>query len=422
MTAEVLILNKNAIAIAADSAVTIKRQGTEKISNTANKLFRLSKKAPIGILVYQNSSINSIPWELLIKDFRSKSISVIKSDIYDYMGDFINHISNTLINDSLGENTYINRIVVEVYSAVSQKIQEGITERARFTSELLSKDDLLDISRKVLAELDVFVSGLTDYEGISEQWMSETRTKFEHQISSVLFSLSSTIDASLLPQIHDICAKALFKSIDSDDYSGIVIFGYGSEDFYPGYSSIKAYGILNKQLLYSIDKKAKITNNIGSIIVPLAQRDVVDTFITGVNPDLELTLYDSVSIAKNEIYEVLISGPEITDHSAAKLAIRSSLDSIERVMLDKIRERKSIISSDIINAVTTLQVIDLAQMAKSLVELTSFRRKVSSSIESVGGPVDVAVISKGDGFIWIERKHYFKRDLNEHFFDGYSER
>ena len=39
--------------------------------------------------------------------------------------------------------------------------------------------------------------------------------------------------------------------------------------------------------------------------------------------------------------------------------------------------------------------------------------------ETVGGPIDVAVISKGDGFIWIKRKHYFQRELNQQFFANY---
>jgi len=39
--------------------------------------------------------------------------------------------------------------------------------------------------------------------------------------------------------------------------------------------------------------------------------------------------------------------------------------------------------------------------------------------ESVGGPIDVALISKGDGFVWIERKHYFRAELNHHFFADY---
>jgi len=58
-------------------------------------------------------------------------------------------------------------------------------------------------------------------------------------------------------------------------------------------------------------------------------------------------------------------------------------------------------------------------MAESLVSLTSFKRKVTMESETVGGPIDVAVISKGDGFIWIKRKHYFKPELNPQFFASY---
>jgi hypothetical protein len=62
---------------------------------------------------------------------------------------------------------------------------------------------------------------------------------------------------------------------------------------------------------------------------------------------------------------------------------------------------------------------ELAAMAESLVNLTSFKRKISLDAETVGGPIDVAVISKGDGFVWIKRKHYFKPELNPGFFANY---
>ena len=44
---------------------------------------------------------------------------------------------------------------------------------------------------------------------------------------------------------------------------------------------------------------------------------------------------------------------------------------------------------------------------------------LSLLVLGVGGPIDVAVISKGDGFVWIKRKHYFKAELNLHFLDNY---
>lgn len=73
----------------------------------------------------------------------------------------------------------------------------------------------------------------------------------------------------------------------------------------------------------------------------------------------------------------------------------------------------------VIDIVADLPKEDLATMAESLVNLTSFKRRISREAETVGGPIDEAVISKGDGFIWIKRKHYFSRDLNPYFFANY---
>lgn len=61
---------------------------------------------------------------------------------------------------------------------------------------------------------------------------------------------------------------------------------------------------------------------------------------------------------------------------------------------------------------TNLPKDELAAMAESLVNLTKFRRRVTPERETVGGPIDVAVITKGDGFVWVRRKHYFDPALN----------
>lgn len=73
-------------------------------------------------------------------------------------------------------------------------------------------------------------------------------------------------------------------------------------------------------------------------------------------------------------------------------------------------------SDDTIEAVTRLSKSELALMAEALVYVTSLKRKVSSDSETVSEPIDVAVISKGDGFVWIKRKHYFEPKLNPVYF------
>ena len=65
---------------------------------------------------------------------------------------------------------------------------------------------------------------------------------------------------------------------------------------------------------------------------------------------------------------------------------------------------------------TFLPKNELSEMAESLVSLTSLKRKVTLQEETVGGPTDVAVITKGDGLIWIKRKNYFPAELNPTYF------
>ena len=73
----------------------------------------------------------------------------------------------------------------------------------------------------------------------------------------------------------------------------------------------------------------------------------------------------------------------------------------------------------VMNMVRVLSKDELAAMAEALVNLTVFKRKVTNTLETVGGPVDVAVISKGDGLVWVKRKHYFPPELNASFYKNY---
>ena len=76
MTAEIAVLNKFGVALAADSAITVEHfhQGEikTKVYNTANKLFSLSKYDPVGVMFYNTVTLGSVPWETIIKSYRSE--------------------------------------------------------------------------------------------------------------------------------------------------------------------------------------------------------------------------------------------------------------------------------------------------------------------------------------------------------------
>ena len=74
MTAEIVILNKGAVALAADSAVTF--GAGRKIYNTVNKLVTLSKYRPVGIMIHGGAEFMGIPW---LRQYADGFIDWIKS-------------------------------------------------------------------------------------------------------------------------------------------------------------------------------------------------------------------------------------------------------------------------------------------------------------------------------------------------------
>jgi hypothetical protein len=93
MTAEISILNKSAVALAADSAVTIVTSRGAKIYNT-NKLFMLSKYHPVGLMVYGNAELMGVPWETIIKTYRKELGDKPFKKLQEYSADFLAYLSS----------------------------------------------------------------------------------------------------------------------------------------------------------------------------------------------------------------------------------------------------------------------------------------------------------------------------------------
>ena len=98
MTAEVAILNKGAVALAADSAATMSTGTGQKILSSANKVFALSKHHPVGIMIYGSAQFMAIPWETIIKVYRKKLGDRPYDTLHEYAEGFIEFLKNIIYN------------------------------------------------------------------------------------------------------------------------------------------------------------------------------------------------------------------------------------------------------------------------------------------------------------------------------------
>ena len=143
----------------------------------------------------------------------------------------------------------------------------------------------------------------------------------------------------------------------------------------------------------------------------------MNTILSGIdNSILDFVFKTQDAIVKDII--TFIS--QIVDEKTRNKLENTSPNSIIEIYQNKTQEyiRENYVRQ-LMDTVEYLGKEDLVAMAESLISLTSLKRRMTSSEESVGGPVDVAFISKGDGFVWIKRKLYFDKELNPQFNDLY---
>jgi hypothetical protein len=413
MTAIVAVLNKHAVAIAADSAVTM--GNTHKVVNSANKIFTLSKYHPIAVMTYNNAAFMGTPWDIIIKEYRRQLKDRSLETVKDYCDDFIEFLhSRNFFCDDKTQKRFIKFLLGKFYLLCLENIckENGFT-----TTDSISESQIEEKLKNYLKELE---SADKSTEFKSYDYEDFKRYAYEELEVYAREQNFENVELLCCSFFHYLTANPFLPI-----YTGLVFVGYGESEIYPSLYPIEiSFGIDNR-LKYRVNEKqiSKISEH-GSeaTITPFAQTDVTQTIIRGINPSFLDIIYKvidrSIASFSNDLTEILDSNQETKALSTAVKNI-DQRGIIEDITKQINNEMFRIYSKPLIETVALLDKEDMANMAESFIALTSLVRRMQPGEETVGGPVDVAVISKGDGFIWINRKHYFKPELNASFFNNY---
>lgn len=205
--------------------------------------------------------------------------------------------------------------------------------------------------------------------------------------------------------------------------TGIVIAGFNEEDLFPSYSKIELLVLLDENLkCINFEEE---TNFQGALIKPFAIKDVIETFLQGIDTQMKLGIEKFIENNFKLYPEIILNyllQEQIIDektHNKSKNALKDI--NPEKQVSQFFNETMENINREsvkpILESISVLPKEELSNMSESLIHITSLKTKIGNDLESVGGDVDVAIITKGDGFIWTKRKHYFNPELNSQFFE-----
>ncbi len=451
MTTLVGILNKRAAVIAADSAVTFFNQTKEiKTYNSANKIFRLSEYHPVGIMIYNNAEFMGTPWDIIIKLYRKqlgkKNFNTLKDFVFDFKLFLYN--KNFFCDDNQ-QHEFLNEVIKCLYYDLITYCEKLLVKNNSFTSSI-PDSVLVQAMKNQLETLNEY------YEknfATSQEFVSYKYESFTSYVDNSSFSLFIKDSLLLDQEIKNLFFKYIYNVFIreqlTNNYTGLVFVGYGEQDIFPKIVSFDVTVGFDNRLCCKINSPEdwEISHRNKALILPFAQTQTIQTIIEGIDPNfrknLEMVTDKAIDINQKklltEIQKKISEGLSFTYFNTSndeqirnivqQVVERESnnlkLDEFKNSLLQYWKQNLNLYIQDkhltgLYDSLEGMSYDEIAKLAESFINLTNLKKKMTSSMEDVGGPIDVAIISKDEGFIWIKQKHYFDENLNPHFFRKYN--
>ena len=404
-------MNRKGIAVAADSTGTlIRRSGnvqSSKSFDTLHKLFLLPGTQSISIMFYGNADFMDIPWETIIKMYRSdRTFPTVRG----YAESFLEYLGKFQFSQEQYD-TYIvktaHRLGARIATKTDNEIEAWISQNGSITKHKANSllNGQFELSYKIIQDL----SRKTPLTSKKRRSLVNKYSKLA--IQTVQKALAGrTLSAANKKKIAAWVVNAC--CINPDTFTGIVFAGFGDDEYYPSYLELDVKGCLDGFIAFKEKGSGAVSNKNDVIVRPFAEADDVVTFLRGISPKAQ----SFVSIA----FEQLLQSSLPSAYQAA-LTEELNLSSKQQEKLLKLGQsigkgaymkfessflefQNNMFTVPLFTMARHLTPDLLGRMAETLINLVSFRQEMSFSSETVGGPIDVAVITKAEGLTWVKHK------------------
>ncbi|MEL7486674.1 MAG: hypothetical protein AAGJ87_05590 [Pseudomonadota bacterium] len=417
MTSEVVLMNRQGVAMAADSAVTISGPQYLKTYQSVDKLFPLVDGQPVGVMIYNNAEIMSTPWETVISLYREQSRGRPLDTLQDYAEDFMDFLSgNPDLFPAEHQDTEFFRHVAVVYSVVAEEFDAQIEHFQQSNAGRL-RDHLSSIFEFVVGQLHADYQRMPDEapradlpcfpQGMGEQIKRRYKGEIEQLMDQMLGALRGdygglSVSETTRQQLRDIAVFSVTKDAFFEHYTGVVFAGFGARDTFPSMRSYLTSSVILGILKRRQDRAADMRSDSGPVVQPFAQDRMIRTFLTGMDQYLRMFMYgETLKLSMNLVSDVIKRAPSLTDSQRQSLFQDYSENNMRYALREFFRSidgyQYTVHTAPIYRAIGALPKRELGETASSLIKLNSFQQKVMHSIETVGGPIDVAVITRNGG-------------------------
>jgi len=451
MTSQIALLNHLGAALASDSVVSFE---SGRNYSTVNKIFSLAGRQPVGIMICDSARYTpgDVAWERVIGLFRQHIGEKELPELNDYVFEFQRFVTtNEAINSKKKNDLRIQEDLVEYFTS-------------RIIAAASAREEMLASSR--LSDLPDYLPEVGDYfsEAIESRidWLDQWRINELEDLSSDeewlnhLFTITKTHKhnaksaSEYFVERHN-CKKSRKKMENLFIYhlarwghtmywknsSTVVFVGFGEKEISPeltqmkvgadvnsdSFSDIEFHGIRDRvdygdsgSLDDVVDESSGIKRWTGSaMLTPFAISTEMQNILNGIHEDNSYAIQEYMpgyifDLIRKDLLEILeeTEGVGKATINRVTTALDENSENLTKNISGEVR--KGIFATkkkrrERFRFVTArVPMKELAMFARTLVSLEAQIAHYSKDRKVVGGPIDLATITKEDGFLWVDTK------------------
>ncbi len=409
MTSEIAVMNQRGIALAADSAVTLYAGGKIIVRNDQRKLFQVGEGLPVGMMVFGVADLMGHPWEVLLEHYQKTKKPRSLPDVRDYGAELIgmlDHLETLFPPERQGDE--YKRLLASVFGFIFR-----IAHYLRETEQGADEDIMRRAIEMVWQRYRVREDGTPrpDLACFPPGFAAVVERDHAADMEDIVaYSFQAfVLDKDSRDRLREIGVMCVTKDLFLEDVTGLVFAGYGANDSYPSVVSYSVSAVVNGIVKRNLATENRIDSRAHASITMFADSEVTYAFLRGIELDLEARMYATFYAMGQTLVDQVVGAFSNVD-PAQRESIRRKFQSegvpqLVNRTYESIREYpQQAYIEPILSVVEVSTRQDLADMAHDLVHLNIFKKRIMAQRQTVGGAIDVAVISRDKGFSWFKRQ------------------
>ena len=410
MTSEIAVMNQRAVALAADSAVTLIGGGSVVVRNDQRKLYTLVEGRPIGLMFFGVADMMGHPWEHLIEHYQKKVKPADFAHVRDHAANFTGMMDNLeeFFPRARGKDEY-RRLLASVFRYVfhlAQFLSESAGEEKPDTNAILTSaiervwnDYQFRDDGSARPDLGCFPPNFGQI--VARDYAKEIDEIVVYGFKQFALAPQTT------QKLKDMAIWCVVKDLFLEDVTGLVFAGFGKDERYPAVVTYFVSAIVGGYLKRAEASFDAIDTETRSKIRVFADSEVTNAFIRGIDFNLERRLFGGFRMMMSGLVDQVVGAfPD----SSAKEDVRQRFQrdfvpryvDAFRYMISDYQQQTFV--NPILRVLEIAARNELAETAKELVGLNIFKKRIMAQKETVGGAIDVAVISRENGFQWWSKQ------------------